>query len=203
MTTETQKSVREHCAPQGRRVRGQADQQTHHSTLASKTLYRIKLLPEIYTFYHLRRPPCSFMLLLSTGQQLSDGPFHQNFLKRREKRNDDCSVTGHRSQLVACQRTERERDGGESHLWSMNVSRFQVIDRGFAPTCSYVGSLAKRGGPRPTRVYSVSHQCAFRPVRLSSFIISSSRQRRQTAADHHSSHFAFNSSSNNFFPFHK
>ena len=79
MTTETQKSVREHCAPQGRRVRGQADQQTHHSTLASKTLYRIKLLPEIYTFYHLRRPPCSFMLLLSTGQQLSDGPFHQNF----------------------------------------------------------------------------------------------------------------------------
>ena len=31
----------------------------------------------------------------------------------------------------------------------MNVSRFQVIDRGFAPTCSYVGSLAKRGGPDP------------------------------------------------------
>ena len=78
-----------------------------------------------------------------------------------EMLDDDCSVTGHRSQLVACQRTERERDGGESHLWSMNVSRFQVIDRGFAPTCSYVGSLAKRGAQ--------AHSCLLRfpPVRLS------------------------------------
>ena len=35
-------------------------------------------------------------------------------LMTMEMLDDDCSVTGHRSQLVACQRTEREREMEES-----------------------------------------------------------------------------------------